>query len=282
MATPDLAIQNLERIRFTTQHFHDLQGLRVRVPLGLITLSLAVPALPRVVLCLMALVLLLGARRFYRSFGHVEHRPPDPAAELCPVPIFSPAGQLSRLEGAQQVTPFARSLLITAAVALALFSFFQAIPPNFVVEGSAALGQHPRVLLEPAPYLGPPLIKVLDGAVARSPSMLRAVSAQLMYVLYGAFFLSVWLWRGRRDSQSLHLVLAVLLLGLSALGTSLGYLARPGGDIPPALDRILPALVYPGLALLLCGSAMVLTGLFDHWQLVRALGRPVAEEEEES
>ena len=31
------------------------------------------------------------------------------------------------------------------------------------------------------------------------------------------------------------------------------------------------------LALLLCGSAMILAGLIDHWQLVRVL-KPVAEE----
>ena len=49
---------------------------------------------------------------------------------------------------------------------------------------------------------------------------------------YGAFFLGVWFWRGHRESQSLHLVLDIALLGLSALGTSLGYLvARPGGEI---------------------------------------------------
>ena len=47
------------------------------------------------------------------------------------------------------------------------------------------------------------------------------------------------------------------------------------------LTVVLPALVYPGMALLLCGSSMVLTGLLDHWQLVRALGGPVAAEEEE-
>jgi hypothetical protein len=271
--------RNLERIRFITQHFQDLQGLRYWVPLGLITLALGAPPIPRVVLCLGALLLLFGARRYYRGFGHVEPQPADPAAELCPVPIFSPAGQLSRVEGAQQVTPFARSVLIPLTVAVGLFTFFQCIPPNFLVEGGA--GQPLRVVLEPAPYFGPPLIKVLNGGVARSPSMLRAVVAQTMYVLYGAFFLSVWLWRGRRESQSLPLVLALLLLGLSACGTSLGYLARPDGEIPSFLDRILPALVDSGLAVLFCGSAMILTGLFDHCQLVRVLGRPAAAEDKE-
>lgn len=268
--------RQLDRIRFITQHFHDLQGLRYGVPLGLITLALTAPSILRIVLCLAALLLLLGARRYYRSFGYVETQPVDPVAELCPVSVFSPAGPLSRLEGFQQVTPFARQLLIVMALSAVLFAFFQALPPNFLVEGEEALGQHPRVLLEPAPYYGPPLIKVLEGGVARSPSMLRAVFAQTMYVFFGSVLLGVWLWRGRRRSQSLHLVLALGLLALSAFGTSLGYFARLGGEIPRILDLVLPALVYPGLALLLCGSAMILTGLFDHWQLVRALARPAA------
>jgi hypothetical protein len=32
-----MVIRELERIRFITQHFNDLQGLRVGVPLGLIS-----------------------------------------------------------------------------------------------------------------------------------------------------------------------------------------------------------------------------------------------------
>jgi hypothetical protein len=276
-----MVTRNLERIRFITQHFHDLQGLRYGIPLGLVILALGAPPLLRAALCLAALLVLFEAQWYYRSLGHVESQPVDPAAELCPVPIFSPAGPFSRLQGFPQVTPCARHLLITLAVAAALFSMFQAIPPNFLVEEGASLSQHPRIVLEPAPYFGPPLIKVLDGGVVRSPSMVRAVVAQTMYVVHGALLLGLWLWRGRRASQSPHLVLAILLLGLSALGTSLGYLARPDGEIPPIYDLVLPALVYPGMALLLCGSSMLLTGLLDHWQLVRALGGPVAAEEEE-
>lgn len=276
-----MTTRDLDRIRFITQHFNDLQGLRYGVPLGLSILALAAPVQLRVVLCLAAFLLLLGARWYYRStFGQVESHLADPAAELCPVSIFSPAGEISRLQGFQQVTSFERLLLITLAVALVLFSFFQAIPPNYLVQGDASLGQRPQVVLETAPYFGPPLIKVLEGGVARSPSMIQAVVAQTMYVLCGAFFLCVWLWRERRASQSLHLVLAILLLGLAGFGTSLGYVARPGGGLPPILDLSLPALVYPGVAVLLCGAAMVLAGLFDHWQLARTLGRSVAAEEE--
>lgn len=275
--------RDLERIRFVTRHFNNLQGLRYGVPLGLITLAWEGPALQRLVLLLGALLLVLGTKRYYRrTFGEVEQQPADRAAELYPVPLFSPAGPLSRLEGFQQVTPIARHFLAMVTVALLLFTYFQAIPPNFLVQGEESLGQHPQVLRESTPFLGPPLIKVLEGGVARAPSMLKAVFAQTMYVVYGSLFLGVWLWRGRRWSQGHHLALAVLLLGLSALGTSLGYIARGDGKIDRTLDQFLPALVYPGVALLFCGSSMILAGLLDHWQLVRALGRSVAAEEEES
>jgi hypothetical protein len=257
--------RDLDRIRFVTQHFNDLQGLRYWVPLGLITLGWGGPMLLRIALILGAILLMLGAKRYYRdTFGEVERQPVDPI----PVQIFGPP--ISRLEGAQQVTPIVRHFLVTVALALTLFSFFQAVPPNFLVEGDETLDQHPRIFLESAPSIGPPLIKVLEGAPVRAPSMLKAVVAQTVYVLSGSLFLGVWLWRERRGSH--HLVLAVVLLGLSALGTSLGFLAGRTGEIAPNVDFLLPALVYPGIALLTCGSAMILAGFVDHWQLVRALG----------
>ncbi|HKH49144.1 MAG TPA: hypothetical protein VKM72_31135 [Thermoanaerobaculia bacterium] len=274
-----MVTRDLDRIRFITRHFNDLQGLSVWVPLGLVALGVGAPAPLRAVVLLGALLLTLGAKRYYRNtFGEVDLEPADSTAELCPASIFSPAGQSSRIEGFRQVTPIARHFLITVTLALVLFSFFQSVPPNILIQGEETLGQHPQVLLEPAPFFGPPLIKILAGGVVRSPSMLRAVVAQSMYALYGSVFLGVWFWRGRRWSQSHHLVLAALLLGLSILGTSLAYIARPDGMIDPNIDLILPALVYPGMALLLCGSSMILAGLVDHWQIVRALG-PRTEEE---
>jgi hypothetical protein len=270
--------QNLDRIRFITRHFNDLQGLSLWVPLGLIALGLGAPAPLRAAVLLGAVVLMAGARWYYRhTWGAVEHEPADSTPELCPATLYSPAGTLSRIQGFRQVTPVARHFLLTVTAALLLFSFFQAIPPNFLVQGDEASGLHPRVFFEPSPVFGPPLIKVLEGGVVRAPSMLRAVFAQAMYAVYGSIFLGLWFWRERRASQSLHLICAVSLLALSILGTSLAYLARPDGWLPATLDSILPALVYPGIALLLCGSSMILAGLYDHWQLVRALGRPAEE-----
>jgi hypothetical protein len=261
---------DLERIRFTTQHFNDLQGLRLAVPLGLITLGCAGPAALRFVLFPAALLLMAGAKRYYRNaFGAVEQMPDDLAA----LSIYSPAGPVPRLAVARPAMPFARPFLMTVTLALTVFTYFQALPPNLVVAGS--LGQHPRIFREPSPLYGPPWIHGYPhGNEMRPPSMLKAVFAQTTYVFYGSFFLAVWFWRRCRGSQAYQLALAVLLLGLSGLGTSLAYLVRLDGGIPPRIDLVLPALVYPGAALLVCGSALVLAGLLDHWQLVRALGRP--------
>jgi hypothetical protein len=281
--------QDLDRIRFVTCHFNDLQGLRYWVPLGLIALGWGGPPLLRIASILGALLLMLGARRYYRTtFGRVERQPVDPVAELYPVSVYSPSGPVPRLAGVQQVPPLARRFLATATLVMILFSILQAIPPGFRVEGRESLGQHPRIdsqtVLErpwivgrqpqPSGLFQPPWVAwVYSRTPTPPPSTLRAVFGQTLYALCGALFLCLWLWRGRRRSQGHHLALAVLLLGLAALGTSLGFLARADGEIPRTLDLLLPALVYPGVALLLCGSSMVLAGLLDHLQLVRALGR---------
>ena len=90
--------RELERIRFTTRHFNDLQGLRYGVPLGLITLGGGLSLLGWEVHGLRAVGLAaalgdVGAKRYYRSaFGAVEQPALQSAAEVYPVSIFSPAG----------------------------------------------------------------------------------------------------------------------------------------------------------------------------------------------
>ena len=279
-----MEIRDLERVHFTTQHFNDLQGLRYGVPLGLITLAWGGTNLLRVVFFLGAPLLWFGARRYYRRFGEVEPRPVDYAAEIS---VFSPAGATPQLEGFRQVPPVMRYLFVTLTLTMILFSIFQVFPRRFQVEPYESLGTHPRITFQtglerpwivgsqpqPAGIFQPPWVAWVYAKVpVRPPSMLRAVFAQMIYALYGSLFLGVWLWRDRRRSQSYLLAFAALLLGLSGLGTSLGYIARPEGEIARMIDFFLPALVYPGVALLLCGSVMILAGLFDHWQLVAALG----------
>jgi hypothetical protein len=273
-----MEIRDLDRIRFVTRHFNDLQGLRSWVPLGLALLGLGSPPFWRVVLISGALLLLLGARRYYEAFGVVQQPIADPLSETYPASVFTPAGPAPRLQVFSLVTPLLRRFSFTTVLAVVVFSYFQALPSNFVVEGDGAVSQHPRIVAAPAPYYGPPWIKPYpNGGVMRPPSMLRAVVSQTLYLFCGCFFLSLWMWRERRPSQSAGLAFAGLLLGLCALGTALGYLSRPDGGMPAFLDPLLPALVYPRVALFVCGSLMVLAGLLDHWQLERALGRPAME-----
>jgi hypothetical protein len=276
--------QNLERIRFVTQHFNDLQGLRYEVPLGLITLGLGglvhfanqpLAYLPAV-LILPALGLLLWARRHYRrAYGEVEPQPSDPA----PVAIFSPAGPVTRLEDFEPVGPIVRHVSVTMGLAVAVFMILHTVPqPHILIRGEEALGQHPRIQLE-GEFLesaeGRRYMHDVGYCTMRTPAMLRAFSAQTVYLLYGSLFLGLWFWRERRPSQQYELLLAALLLGLSFGGISLGLLIPFYWQVLRMLDPLLPVLVYPGVALLVCGAATILAGLLDHRQLVRALGRPV-------
>lgn len=278
--------QDLDRIRFVTRHFHDLQGLRYWVPLGLITLSVGGTAyfdnrpwvLLRASLFLGALLLALGARRYYRkAFGEVERQ--TVTAAPCPVSIFSPAGPVPPLAGVQQVTPAARHFLTTLGLALALFFVLQAVTPTIMVLVDESLLQPPWATLDAVFLAHEPWTLGVESLIrppSISPSTARLVLGQMALALYGSLFLGIWLWRGRRLPQSYHLILGIALVGLSVFGTCLGYFVWEDRALPRfVLDLFIPAMVHPWVALLLCGSSMVLAGLLDHRQLVRALGRRV-------
>lgn len=277
--------RDLDRIRFVTRHFNDLQGLRYAVPLGLIALGVGglihfanrpLAYLPAV-LFLPALGLLLWSRRHYRrAYGEVEPQPADPV----PVAIFSPAGSVSRIEEIEPAAPILRHLSLTMGLALAVFLLLHLVPQTHIlIRGDEALGQHPHIQLEEeflASAEGRNHMNDTGYCTMRTPAMFRAFSAQTLYLLCGSLFLGLWFWRERQPSQGYHLALAVLLLGLSLGGLSLGLLIPFYWEVLRMLDPLLPVLVYPGVALLLCGAAMILAGLLDHLQLVRALGRPAA------
>ncbi|HET9211001.1 MAG TPA: hypothetical protein VFR03_11415 [Thermoanaerobaculia bacterium] len=262
---------NLERIRFITRHFNDLQGLRYGVPLGLVLLSWGGPPLLRAAGLVGALLLALGSRRYYRStFGAVERQPADLDTELS---VFSPAGPIPRLAMPPRVPPVARRFFLTSLLAVTVFAYVLALPPGmFIVQGDAS---YPRLLPQTEPVYAPPFVSPWAYPYGREmmpPSMFRAVLAQTVYLLTGCLFLTLWLWRQRHASQSLHLILAVLLLAVAALGSSLGFQVDKTGTVDPLLDPLLPALIYPKVAALLCGGALILAGLLDHWQLARTLG----------
>jgi hypothetical protein len=272
-----MGLQDLDRIRFVTRHFDDLQGLGYWVPLGLITLSWGVLAshfasrLLAGSLYLAAILLIFGARRYYRTtFGEVE-RPPA-AVDLYPVPIFSPAGPAPRLEGFHPLPPAARHFLTTLGLAVALFSVLLAFTPNVELDSA------PWLTLEGVGVYGPHF----RNWKIWNPIAYDAIFAQMTCLLYGAFFLSLWLWRERRPSQRHYLGLGAGLLGLTAFGAFLGYLVGEHAEpVVRIINFFLPAVVHPRVALFLCGSLMILAGLFDHWQLVRALGRPHFQEQSE-
>lgn len=233
--------RDLEHIRFITQHFNDLQGLRYWVPLGIITLSWGGPPLLRAVSFVGALLLMLGARRYYWRLGEVEPAQVRPAAaELTPVSIFSPAGTAVR---PQPVTPARqRFLIVLGLIPVILLGFQFLFSQPWITTGSG-------VVFEPSP-----------GLPWWSPTF-RGFAAQMPYFVGGVLLLAIWLHRACRLSQSYLPTLGVLLVGLPYFAPASG--ARSLGG-----------------ALLVCGSAMVCAGLLDHWQLVQALGQSLATSEE--
>lgn len=281
-----MTTQDLDRIRFVTRHFNNLQGLRYWVPIGLLTLSVGGTTyfanrpflILRASFFLAAFLLFFGARWYYRhTFGEVERQPILPLAETSTVSVFSPAGSMQRLAGSEGMPPAARRFLTTLGAALALFLILQAISPSFRIDVDESLAQRPWDTLESWTISWPGSTPINGGPMAMSPSTVKALFGQTLYALFGSFFLGMWLWRERRLSQSYHLAFGILLLGLSALGASLGLLYRANDEIARIVGHFGPAVIHLWLALLLCGCSMILAGLLDHWQLARTLGRSVKE-----
>jgi hypothetical protein len=281
-----MSSQTIDRIRFVTRHFRELQGLRFLVPLGLIILSVGGTTYfdnppwvaLRVGFFLTGTLLMLGAGRYYRDrFGEVEPEPPYEPGELHSLAVYSPSGPVSRLRGFQVLTPRARFLLITLGLAFAIFFVLQAIAPTIQVEEDQSLVQPPWATLDYVFMADEPWTRGIGAIIGRSPvssSTEKAVAGQLLYALCGAWLLGTWLWRGRRGSQGYHLALGVLLLGLSACGTFLGYFVWEDRELPVRIiNLLLPAVAHLWTALVLCGSSLILAGLLDHQQLARALGR---------
>jgi len=193
--------------------------------------------------------------------------------------VFSPAGPAPRLEGFPLVTPAVQRFLLTLGATLFLFYVLQAISPTIRIEESQ-IHEPPWVTLdavfEADPEYARGIGRIIGGGLIPM-SAVRAVIAQTMYVLAGSFFLALWFGRERRLSRIHHLVLAVLLLGLAAFGSSVGYLVWEDREaVVRIINVFLTAVVRPWLALLVCGSAVVVAGLLDR-TLIRSAdgGSPV-------
>lgn len=264
-------MRDLERIRFVTRYFNDLQGLRFSVPLGLIALGGGALASPfagwrlAALLFLGACLLRLGAGRYYRTaFGEIVPMPIPQAADLYCISIVHRTGAVPWLHGFPLVSPGVRQFLSPLGTASGLFLFLLAIAPNIQA------GSQTWPTLEGIGVFEPTM------ATVWKPIDYEAISAQAICLLGGSFFLGVCLRREGRSS-SCYLGLGALLLALAALGASLGFLVgQDAEEIVRTINLFLPVVVHPWMALLVCGSSMVLTGLLDHWQLVRGLGRPAS------
>jgi hypothetical protein len=190
--------------------------------------------------------------------------------------VFSPAGPTPRLEGFPLVTPAVQGFLMTLGPALVLFFVLHAVSPTILIVESQ-IRQPPWVTLDAVFEADPDFARGIGRIIA--PRMVpvsaaKAVAAQTIYVLAGSFLLSLWLRRERRGSRMHHLALAVLLLGLAAFGTSLGFLVWEDREpVVRIINVFLTAVVRPWLALPVCGSHLILAGLLDRWRPGRLLIR---------
>jgi hypothetical protein len=187
-----MEIRDLDRIRFVTRRFSELQGFRRLVPVGLLALSGAglifLPGWPLMLLpAAVAFLLFFCAGRYYQNnFGEAE-----PVAELSSL-VLTAEGPSWRLQPSIPAVP--RFLLI-GGLTCAVFVLFQLL-------------------------LWPPWVTIGSEVVYWSgdPAMTRAMLIQMLYGLCGLFFLGTWRLREQLLSQSHCLGIGVLLSALSALG----------------------------------------------------------------
>jgi len=265
--------RELDHVRFAARHFNGLQGLRYWVPLGLITLSVGGTTyfesppfrVLRAALLVGAVLLAFAARRYYRDhFGEVEPQP-VPFAEPAAFSIYSPAGGVSPVgSGFQEVRPAVRLFSLAMGLVFAVLLTVWSMSPSVILEEDESLVQAPW-------HASDVLIMVSTDGMGPWELGSKALLGQFLYALFGSFFLAVWLWRGCRVSQSYYLAFALLLLGFSALGVSLGWFPSRSSSLAPFVGHL-------WVSLLLCGGSMIVAGLLDHLQLARMLERPLAVE----
>lgn len=279
-----MTTRDVERIRFVTRHFNDLQGLRFEVPVGLFLMGYGgMHLFPGGPLTLLFFAVLLigfvitwkvsprGGSYYKKRFGEVEQLPALYGLELSPVSVYSPAGPAPLAFSRRPMHPVMRWILIPAALALALFVILRAISPSAAIMTDSSRADPWREFDSPVVEIGAP-------GPTLGTSLVPAL-AQALYVVCGACFVGVWLWRERRLSQIYYLALGLPLLGLAVFGACLGPAMSALWHLGITVSSrfVLLSLAYFSLAMLVCGSAMVITGLLDHWQIARVL-RPVEEE----
>jgi hypothetical protein len=255
---------DLDRIRFVTRHFNGLKGGLNLVAVGLVSLSPSAAYIgrghPAVVFYLrMALIfgyaaLILYSKTYYKKrFGEVQARREE-------------------LPGQEALTIYGSGAMRRPVYA--------DMGPDLLMFGRMLLMWALGIIV----YVG---LRMVSPAVSM-PSMSDslpifgsfATVQQLMDIVLGVLFLNTWISRGRSLSQGYYLALALLMLGIPALGASQGFILpalRDHGLIRMA--RFVPAATDDfKMNFLLLGASCLLAGLLDHRQLVRAL-KPAVEED---
>jgi hypothetical protein len=180
-----MEIRDLDRIRFVTKNFANLQGLRYLVPLGMMVLSCAGfsswPLVP------LRSVLFLGA--FALMIGEPAQQPLV-VSELSYSSIYNHIGPALRLP---PTIPVVLRFLLLGLLALAVFVLFQFLFWSPWVVSDSGL--------------------VWTGSSATA----RTFFIQSIYFLGGALFLGLGWLRGGSVSKSYPLALGILLSGLSVL-----------------------------------------------------------------
>jgi hypothetical protein len=257
---------DLDRIRFVTRHFDELKGLHL-AGLGLLFLSIGVPlfrrgssvaALPvfavQLALLAGAFVLTLYAKTYYKKrFGEVQPLG-EPVLHLEALSIYSsgvaPPVRYTKAKG--DFWMFPRMLLI-GGFCLIVYVALRRISPTVHMQSTSVLPDF-------------------------------AIGQHLIAIVLASLFLSSWISRGYRLSQAYYLVLGLVMLGLPALGASMGLVLtalRGHPELNPMADLLLPAVyrvVHANESVyLVCGACLLVAGLLDHRQLVQAF-KPAVEE----
>jgi hypothetical protein len=259
MTSPDL-----DRIRFVTRHFNELKGLGL-MGSGLLLVGLGVPYFAgnslresvlafcvQISLTVSSVVLTFYAKTYYQKrFGEVRALgEPMPRQEALTIYSSGVASRSGNAGPGANAWLFRRMLLI-GAFGLAIYVALRMLSPSIHITGPSAADR--------------------QGF---------AISQQVIEILIGAHFLSTWIWRECRLSQVYYLALAVVMLGLPALGASLGFILPALWDhgLIHVARYVLPALNNMRLGQLFCGLSFLLAGLLDHRQLVRALSPALGED----
>jgi hypothetical protein len=274
-----MTTRDFDRIRFVTRHFRDLQGLRTLVPLGLLLVAYGTmdsfPLWPVLLLMEVMFLISIGMRKrlgtyYQRTFGAVEQLPPLAGAQPSPLSLYRPAVPVPSAVDLRPTSPYPR-LLIAVGVASVLLLSLWLIAPSRIL-GVSIRGWNPW-------FPHTPLTVASGSLTGTSGPWLTSALAELAYLVCGGAFVGLWFWRGRRLSQSYHLVLGALLLGIAALGAGLGLVLPVLWNLGIArlANGFLPLVAHFSLAEIVCGTALVIAGLLDHLQIARVL-RPALEE----